>query len=205
MLSGRQPRAVVWDVGHVLFDWDPSYLYEKLIADPVELGWFLSHVVTREWHFQHDRGRPFAETSAELIDRFPDQADRIRAFKTRWNETLPAPMRGMSDLVADLHARGVPQFALTNYSGEFWHQWRPGVSLFDRFTGFVVSGDEGIVKPDPAIYALALARFGFAPGDGVFIDDRADNIAAANTAGLIGHVFVDADDTRAWLGGLGLI
>ena len=193
------PKAVVFDVGHVLYDWDPRYLYEKIIADPAELDWFLSHVVTRAWHYQHDHGRPFAETSAELIARFPDQADRIRAFETRWNETLPGPMPGMPDLVADLHAAGVPLFALTNYSGEFWRRWRPTIPLFDLFSGFVVSGDEGIVKPDPAIYALALSRFGLAPGEAVFIDDKAENVAAADTAGLIGHVFVDAADTRAWL------
>ena len=114
-------------------------------------------------------------------------------------------MRGMPELVADLAAAGVPQFALTNYSGEFWAQWRPTVPLFDVFAGFVVSGDEGVTKPNPAIYALALARFGLAPGDGVFVDDRAENIAAADAAGLIGHVFVDAADTRAWLAGLGLV
>ena len=77
--------------------------------------------------------------------------------------------------------------------------------LFDRFAGIVVSGEEGIVKPDPAIYALALDRFGLSPGEGAFLDDRADNVAAADAAGLVGHVFVDAADTRAWLAGLGLL
>ena len=193
------PRAVVFDVGHVLFDWDPRYLYAKLIADPAELDWFLANVVTRDWHFQHDAGRPFAETSAELIARFPDQADRIRVYAERWNETLPGPMPGMPELVADLDAAGVPLFALTNYSAEFWARWRPTVPLFDRFTGIVVSGEEGIVKPDPAIYALALARFGLGPGEAAFVDDRPENVAAADAAGLIGHVFVDAADTRGWL------
>ncbi len=201
----RRPTAVVFDVGHVLYDWDPRYLYEKIIADRDELDWFLDTVVTREWHFQHDRGRPFAETSAELIARFPDQADRIRAFAARWNEQLPGPLPGMPELVADLDAMGVPLFAITNYSAEFWALWRPTIALFDRFRGIVVSGEERMLKPDPAIYALALARFGLAPGDGVFIDDRPDNVTAAAAAGLTGHVFVDAADTRAWLTGLGLL
>ena len=201
----RRPAAVVFDVGHVLFDWDPRYLYEKIIADRDELDWFLANVVTRQWHFQHDAGRPFAETSAELIARFPDQADRIRAFATRWNETLPGPIPGMPELVADLVAMRVPLFAITNYSGEFWAKWRPTIPLFDAFAGIVVSGDEKLMKPDPAIYALALARFDFAPGEGAFIDDRADNVAAADAAGLIGHVFVDAADTRAWLTDVGVL
>ena len=200
-----RPRAVVFDVGHVLYDWDPRYLYARLIADPAELDWFLGHVVTRDWHFQHDAGRRFADTSAELIARFPDQADRIRAFATRWNETIPAPVPGMPEVVADLAAAHVPLFAITNFSAEFWATWRPTVPLFDRFAGIVVSGEESIVKPDPAIYALALDRFGLSPGEGAFLDDRADNVAAADAAGLVGHVFVDAADTRAWLAGLGLL
>jgi len=200
-----KPRAVVFDVGHVLFNWDPRFLYEKIIGDRDERAWFLANVVTREWHFQHDAGRPFAETSVELIIRFPDQADRIRAFATRWNETIPAAVPGMPDLVADLDAAGVPLFALTNYSAEFWATWRPTIPLFDSFAGVVVSGEERMMKPAPEIYALALARFGLAPGDGVFIDDRADNVAAADAAGLIGHVFVDAAETRAWLTELHLL
>ncbi len=205
MSRARQPRAVVFDVGHVLYDWDPRYLYEKIIADPVELDWFLANVVTREWHFQHDAGRLFAETSAELIARFPDQADRIRAFADRWNETLPGPIAGMPELVADLDAAGVPLFAITNYSAEFWARWRPTVRLIDRFAGIVVSGEERCVKPAPEIYACALRRFGLAPGDGAFLDDRADNVTAAEAAGLIGHVFVDAADTRIWLSQLEML
>ena len=195
----RQPRAVVFDVGHVLYDWDLRYLYAKLIPDPRELDWFLNTVVTRAWHFQHDAGRRFVDTSSELIAQFPDQADRILALAIRWNETIPAPMPGMAELVADLAAADVPLFALTNYGAEFWATWRPTVPLFDRFAGIIVSGEEGVMKPDPKIYALTLARFDLAAGDGVFIDDRADNVAAADAAGLVGHVFIDAADTRQWL------
>lgn len=201
----RQPRAVVWDVGHVLFDWDPRYLYGKLVADPAELDWFLSHVVTKKWHFQSDAGRPIATMTAELTARFPNYADLIAVYWPRWLETIPGPLPGMLDLVSDLHARGVPQFAITNFGAEFWAMFRPTAPVFDAFTDVVVSGIEKLTKPDPAIYALALARFGLAPGDSVFIDDRADNVAAANAAGLIGHVFVDAADTHVWLAGFELI
>ena len=199
MTGARRPTAVVFDVGNVLYDWDPRYLYAKLIPDPAELDWFLGHVVTRAWHYQHDLGRLFAATSAELIARFPDHAGLIRAYQPRWNETLPGPLPGMADLVADLAAANVPLFAITNYSGEFWRQWRPTAPMFDRFAGVVVSGDEGLVKPDPRIYALALGRFGLACGEAAFIDDRADNVAAADANGFVGHVFVDAVETRAWL------
>ncbi|UAJ11254.1 HAD family hydrolase [Glacieibacterium megasporae] len=199
----KTPTAVVWDVGHVLYDWGPRYLFAKLIPDPVELDWFLSHVVTKAWHFQSDAGRPIATMIAELSARFPKYADLIAAYWPRWLETIPGPMPGMLDLVAELDAANVPQFAITNFGAEFWAMFRPTAPVFDRFRDIVVSGVEKVVKPDPAIYALALARFGLAPGEGVFIDDRADNIAAADTAGFIGHVFVDAADTRTWLAGQG--
>lgn len=204
MSSKRRPCAVVFDVGHVLYNWSPRYLYEKLILDPIELEWFLANVVTLKWHYEHDCGRPFAETSRELIKKFPDQADRICLYADRWNETLPGPIAGMPELVADLHDAGVSLFALTNYSAEFWAKWRPTIPLFDYFSGIVVSGEEGVTKPAPRIYALALARFHLIAGEAAFIDDRSENIAAANAAGLIGHVFVDAIDTRRWLADIGL-
>jgi len=201
----KLPTAVVWDVGHVLYDWDPRYLFAKLIPDRQELDWFLSHVVTKAWHFQSDAGRPIATMIAELSARFPKYAELIAAYWPRWLETIPGPMPGMLDLVAELAAAKVPQFAITNFGAEFWAMFRPTAPIFDSFGDIVVSGVEKVAKPDPAIYALALARFGLAPGEGVFIDDRADNIAAADTAGLIGHVFVDAADTRAWLAEQGIM
>lgn len=175
-----------------------------MIADPVELDWFLANVVTRPWHFQSDAGRPLGEMIAELTARFPAYADLIAAYRTRWRETIPAPILGMIDLVTDLDRAGVPLFAITNFGAEFWAMFRPTARVFDRFRDVVVSGVEKLTKPGPAIYALALTRFGLAAGEGVFIDDRRENVAAADAAGLAGHVFVDAADTRAWLGSMGI-
>ena len=200
-----RPTAVVFDVGHVLYDWDPRYLYRKLIQDPARLDWFLAHVVTRDWHFQHDAGRPFAETSAELTARFPGEADLIAAYGPRWLETIPGPIPGMLDLVADLDAAGVPLYAITNFSAEFWPRLAATQPVFERFRDVVVSGAERLVKPGPEIFALAMDRFGLAAGEAVFIDDRADNIAAGERAGLIGHVFAAEPDARAFLVAQGLL
>src|SRR5690606_1659987 len=118
-------------------------------------------VVTPEWHFQHDAGRPFAETRAELTARFPQHRALIEMWGPRFIDSLGPPVPGMIALVEELDARGVPLFAITNFSGEFWGPFRQReAALFDRFRGIVVSGDEKIVKPDPAIYRLALTRFG---------------------------------------------
>ncbi len=193
------PRAVVFDVGHVLYDWDIRYLYEKLIADRADLDWFLANVVTRQWHFQHDAGRPSAETTAELAAQFPDHADLIAQYVPRWLETIPGPMPGMVALVEELDAAGVPLFAITNFSAEFWAMFRAVTPLFDRFRDAVVSGEERLMKPDPAIYRLALRRFGLAAGEALFVDDRADNVRAAEREGWHGHVFTDATRLRAAL------
>ncbi len=203
--DGPSPHSVVFDIGNVLYDWDPRFLYAKLIPDAGELDWFLANVVTRAWHFQHDAGRPAAVTTAELSARFPRYAELIAAYVPRWLETIPGPMPGMLDLVAELDAAGVPLYGLTNFSAEFWPRFRATAPVFDRFRDIVVSGVEGMTKPDPSIYALALQRFGLAKGEALFVDDRADNVAAGTAAGLIGHVFDGAAGVRAAAVGLGLL
>lgn len=199
-------RAVVFDVGNVLVEWGPHYLYEKLIDDDDERAVFLRDIVTLEWHFQHDAGRPFAETCAELSALFPQYHDLIAAWGPRFNETIPHVLPGMAELVGELAAAGVPLFGITNFSGEFW---RPFVAreaaLFAPFRDIVVSGDERMVKPDPAIYQLALRRFGLAPGEGLFIDDKLANVRGAESCGFVGHQFVDAPTLRQLLMGLGLL
>ena len=198
-----RPRAVVWDVGHVLYDWDPRFLYEKLIPDAERLDWFLDNVITRSWHFQHDAGRPFAETSAELIALYPAEAELIRAYAPRWLETLPGPIPGTHEIVEALARAHVPQFGITNFSGEFWDMFRPTAPVFDHFSDIVVSGHEKLIKPDAAIYALAKARFGLGDGEAIFIDDNLRNVEAAREAGWLAHHFAGADALRAELAELG--
>jgi 2-haloacid dehalogenase len=199
-------RAVVLDVGNVLFTWDPRFLYERLIADDRALDAFLRDVVTHEWHFQHDAGRPFAETREELAARFPEHRDLIALWGPRFNESLGPAVPGMIELVEELDERGVPLFAITNFSGEFWVPFRDReAALFDRFKGIVVSGDEKMVKPDPAIYRLALDRFGLRADEAIFVDDRADNIAGAQSVGMRGHIFTGVEALREELSALGLL
>jgi len=200
------PSVVIFDVGNVLFDWNPRFLYERLIDDDRALDAFLRDVATKEWHFQHDAGRAFADTSAELSLAHPEHADLIAAWGPRFIEQLGDMLPGMRGLVEQLDARGVPLYAITNFSHEFWPPFREReADIFDRFRDIVVSGDELLTKPDPAIYHLALDRFGVAPADAVFIDDRADNVAAANAVGIHGLLFTDADVLRADLTRFGLL
>ncbi len=201
-----QPRAVIFDIGRVLYDWDLRFLYERLIEDDQALDAFLRDVVTTEWHLQHDAGRPFAETSAELIAQHPEHAALIAALGPRFGDTNRAMIPGMGALVAELDAARVPLFAISNFSGEFFVPYRAErAAIFDRFRDIVVSGDEGVMKPDPAIYHLALKRFGLAPGEALFFDDSATNVAGAAAVGIIARLFTDAAACRADIVAHGLL
>jgi 2-haloacid dehalogenase len=198
--------SVIFDVGHVLYDWNPRVLYERLFDDERALDLFLTSVATKEWHFQHDAGRPFAETSAELIARHPEHAAMIALWGPRFSDQIPGPIAGMPDLIAELDGAGVPLFAITNFSGEFFAPFREReAALFDRFRDIVVSGDEKLIKPDAAIFHLALARFGVRADETIFIDDNAANVAGAEAVGIRAHLFRDAATLRAELAALGLL
>lgn len=198
------PSSVIFDVGHVLYDWDPRVLYRRLIPDDEALDVFLRDICTREWHFQHDMGRAFADTSAELTARFPDHAALIATWGPRFSEQIPGPMPGMPELVGDLDSAGVPLFAITNFSHEFFPPFRAQeATMFDRFRDIVVSGEERLMKPDAAIYHLALERFGLAAQDAVFVDDRQANVDGAAAVGMHALLFTGAERLRADLRALG--
>ena len=183
--------AIIFDVGNVLYQWDIRHLYAKLIDDPVELDHFVSTIVTAEWHFQHDAGRSLAEMVDELVAEHPGHAELIGHYVPRWLETIPGPVPGMLDLAEKLALLGYPIYGITNFGVEFWDMFRPTAPVFDLFRDIVVSGAEKLVKPDPAIYHLAIERFGIDPARALFIDDRQDNIESAIACGLQGHVFRD--------------
>lgn len=191
-MSKAPKRAVVFDVGRVLFKWQLRALFEKLIEDEVELDWFLANVVTEEWHFEHDRGRPLAEMVPERIALFPQYGSHIRAYASRFNETIPGPVEGTHDIVRRLYAVGVPMFCLTNFGHEFWAGFRPTEPIFDLFEDIVVSGTEQVAKPDPRIYEIAENRAGREGADLFFTDDNPANVEAASKRGWDAHLFTDA-------------
>src|SRR5690606_35727210 len=133
MSESPKPSAVVFDIGKVLFDWNLRYLFEKLIDEPDRLDWFLAHVVTEEWHFQSDAGRPLAEMVAELQAQFPEHAHLVQAYAVRFNETIDRPIEGTHALVRRLHAGEIPLYALTNFGAEFFAAFRPSEPIFGLF------------------------------------------------------------------------
>ncbi len=202
--EGR-PTAVLFDVGNVIVRWDPRNLYAKLIDDPVALDHFLAEVCPMSWHAQTDRGRPFADNIAERSALYPDHAALIKAWWDRWPEMCTGPIAETVAVMDALHARGVAMHGLTNMSTEAW----PGIQAlspaFRYLRTVVVSGEDKVIKPDPAIFRLVLERTGLDAADLLFIDDSAANIAAADRLGFHTHHFTDPAALRPQLVGLGLL
>lgn len=192
-------KAVVFDIGRVLFHWQLRLLFEKLIDAREELDWFLANVVTEEWHFEHDSGRAPADMIAERIALYPQYESQISAWATRFNESIPGPVEGSHELVERLAAAGVPLFCLTNFGDEFFAGFRPTQPIFDLFDDIIVSGVEKVAKPDPRIYAILEERSGRDGAALFFTDDNAANIAAARARGWDAHLFTDAASLEAQL------
>ncbi|WP_420429892.1 HAD family hydrolase [Kordiimonas sp.] len=198
-------KSVLFDIGNVFVEWDPRLLYSQLIHDQAELERFLSEVVTLEWHTEHDRGRPFAEGVRILSAKFPEYEDLIQAFDERWNDTIGPVFTGTVDVLERLSEQGTPCYGLTNFSAEKWPLFCREYAFTDLFGGVVVSGAEGLVKPDPRIFQLAIDRFTLDPESTVYIDDRLENVQAAEHMGMIGHHFTDADKLAADLRAKGFL
>lgn len=198
-------EAVVFDIGKVLIEWDLRLLLRKLYADEHDAEWVHAHVITEDWHAQHDAGRDLADMVAQRIAEFPDHAPAIRAYATRFGETLPGLVPGTPALLERLAVQGVPLFAITNFAAPFWAKYRAGQPLFDHFRDVVVSGVERIAKPDPAIYRLAERRFGYPAQAMLFIDDNRANIDAASALGWQVHHFTGAAALEADLCARGLL
>jgi 2-haloacid dehalogenase len=199
MRKAAMSKAVVFDVGRVLFHWQLRALFEKIIADRDELDWFLANVVTEEWHFQHDRGATLAQMLPARISEFPDQALRIAAYAARFNETCYAPVEGVHEIVRRLHAAKTPLYCLTNYGDELFAQFRASQPIFELFDDIVVSGVERAAKPDARIYEIAEQRSGRSGSALFFTDDNPANVDAARARGWDAHLFTDAGALEAHL------
>ena len=186
-----RPRALLWDFGNVIVRWNPRTLYEKIFPDPVECDRFLSDVCTMAWHAPTDCGVTFAENCAALSALHPRHEAEIWAWHRRWDEMFSGPIAETEAAIEALHARDVPQYGLSNISHETLDSTVAMSPAFARLAGVVASGLEGVMKPDPAIFRLCCERFGLAPGDFLFVDDSARNIAAAEALGFDTHHFTD--------------
>ncbi|WP_421696316.1 HAD family hydrolase [Aestuariivirga sp.] len=196
---------VVFDIGNVLIHWEPRALYRKIFASEDEVECFLGNVCTSDWNLEQDRGRSFTEAVAEATARHPDHAEAIAAYHHRWAETIVGPIAGTVAILEELAARDVPLYAITNWHQDKFRETRLRYPFLGLFRDIVVSGDERLVKPDPAIYELLLQRNGLAASSSLFIDDSLKNVKGADAVGMTGVHFTTPEALRVTLTGLGLL
>lgn len=181
--SDNRP-AVVFDLGGVLLDWNPRYLYRKLFNDEAEMETFLATVCSPQWNLQQDAGRSFANAIAELSVSHPQHRRMIEAYYTRWGEMLAGPIEGTVSILSELRELGFDLYALSNWSAETFPIAHRRYDFLQWFDTIVLSGEEKVVKPDSRIYHILLQRIGRNARECIFIDDSPDNVAAAKALGF---------------------
>jgi len=177
-------QAVVFDLGGVLIDWDPRYLYRQLFTDHAEMERFLAEVCTDAWHRQHDLGADILESCQRLAAGHPAYQAMIMAWAERGEEMAAGQIDGTVEILAGLKAAGVPCYALSNMEPDAFAVRYDRFAFMKLFDGFVISGHEGVAKPDPQIFRILLDRFALDPPSTVFIDDAERNTGAARELGL---------------------
>lgn len=198
-------KAVVFDLGGVLIDWNPLYLYRKLLPDEDAARKFLAEICTPAWNGQFDAGKPFAQGVAELSARHPQHDALIAAFHARWPEMLGGPIEDTVAILEELRQSGMALHAISNWSAETFPHALERFAFLSHFEVTIVSGEHKLAKPDPAIFELFLRQAGLPAGACVFIDDNADNVAVAASLGFQAVRFHDADGLRRDLQTLGLL
>jgi 2-haloacid dehalogenase len=199
-----KPSIVVFDLGGVLVDWDPRRLMNQVISDVARREDFLSKVVTAEFLLALDVASVSRDGVAPALRRHPEFAEEIAAYIERFPEMISGEFPAMVEVVHRLHAADVPLFGLTNWAGDTFNLMRPRLPTLALLRDIVVSGHEGLVKPDHRIFALLCQRGGFAAADAVFIDDSLRNVEAASAFGMAAIHHRSADQTIEDLNALGL-
>ena len=185
MTQETKPKlAIVFDFGNVLVDWDPRYLYRKLLDGDQAIEQFLGEVDFFGWNLEHDAGRPFDESIAEMCSRFPQYCDLIRAYDLRYEESISGAIWPTVEVLRSLKDAGYPLYALSNWPSDKFDLVRPKYEFFSWFDDIVISGKVCIAKPDPRIFELLLARIGHPAGECLFIDDSPKNTAVAQQLGF---------------------
>ena len=194
---------MIFDLGGVLIRWVPKRAFEQVMPE-ADVGPFMEHIGFDAWNRANDALPSIADSEAALAARFPDHADGIRAYRRHFPHTL-TQVPGTGAVLAELNQAGVATTALTNWAGDMFAIAGERFGILKRFRDIVVSGEEGMVKPDPAIYELACRRAGVEPAQAVFVDDSPGNVTAAGKAGLTGLIFTSPEELRADLVELGVL
>src|SRR5712691_950334 len=204
-MPGQLADAVVFDLGGVLIDWDPRYLYRKLFAEPAEMETFLARICTSEWHRAHDLGADITESCRRLAALHPGYAAEIMAWAERSEEMVAGQFDAAVTVLSDLKAAGVRCYALSNMEPDLFAVRQARFPFLEWFDGHVISGIEGVAKPDRRIFQILLRRHSLQPQATVFIDDMPANVEAASMLGFIALQYTSADRLRRELRALSLL
>jgi len=193
-------NTVIFDLGGVLIDWNPRYLYRKIFNTEEEVSWFLENICTGEWNDHQDAGRSFEEATTALIEKFPDHELAVRAWYGRWQETIGGAIPETIELLKEIKASGKYKiYALTNWSAETFPWALENFEFLHWFDGIVVSGIEKSRKPFPEFYQILFDRYQINPANSIFIDDNHKNVVGAEKIGLSTIHFQNANQARAEL------
>jgi 2-haloacid dehalogenase len=196
--------VVVFDLGGVLVDWNPRYLFRKLIDDAARLDWFLANICNGDFYRRLDLDRDSRAAIRDMQARHPDHAAEIAAYVERFDETIAGEIAPMAGLLQRLHTAGTRLYGLTNWAADTFALTRPRLPSLALFRDIVVSGEEGLIKPDPRLFGVLFARGGFTADEAVFIDDNQKNAEAAAALGMRAIHHRGPAETIAQLRALGL-
>ena len=197
-------KTIIFDFGGVLVDWDPHRMLDAYFGSREKADWFIANICTGEWNAQMDAGKPFAQGIAELSAEYPEWSTEIQAYFDRWIEMIGGEIPGMLEVMKGLKREGYKMYGLTNWSAETFCQVRHKFEVFDQLDGMLVSGEEKMLKPDPAFFQLLVDRFNLNPAECLFIDDNQPNVDGARRFGLNAIRFKDAATLRKELITLGI-
>ncbi len=183
-------NTIIFDLGGVLIDWNPRYVYQKIFKSEEEMEWFLQNVTTTEWNENQDAGYPLHKATEELVAKHPEWSEEIRAYYGRWIEMLGDALHETVEIFHELKQTGKYKlYALTNWSEELFPHARERFEFLKWFDGIVVSGEEKMRKPSEEFYKLLLDRYHLDPANTIFIDNNLKNIKGAEAVGISGIHF----------------
>ncbi len=194
----RKIKNIVFDLGGVLIDWNPKYVFRQIFDTEEKVDFFLSNICTMEWNIQQDAGRSLEEATTYLVSKFPEWKTEIAAYYGRWEEMLGGPISDTVEILKKAVAH--PDYrvlALTNWSAETFPIAQERYDFLHWFDGIVVSGTEKCIKPDPKIYNILFDRYNLIPEESLFIDDNKNNVEASEKLGMSAILCISPSQVKA--------
>lgn len=206
IIMNQRINTIIFDLGAVLIDWNPKYVFTKIFDTEEKMNWFFQNICTSEWNEKQDAGRSLKEATEELVAIYPEHENEVRAYYDRWEEMLDDPINDTVKILRQLKGSGqFKLYALTNWSAETFPVALQRYDFLQWFDGIVMSGEEKTRKPFADIYHILLSRFKVNPNEAIFIDDSLRNINGAEAVGIKGIHFQSPEQLSRALQEVGII